>query len=112
MMGRELARPKLNSRISSSLNIEPLPQCPNIHMEVIGTVILLQVGEKYSIPRGLGTKVQQKKKKERKRKSSPFNILSLYSSANASAQVAHSWTEIPNTGADGLWMIFPITHLY
>lgn len=108
MVGRELARSKLNSRISSSLNIEPLPQCPNIHMEVIGTVILLQVGEKYSIPRGLGTKVQKKKK----RKSSPFNILSLYSSANASAQVAHSWTEIPNTGADGLWMIFPITHLY
>lgn len=66
MVGRELARPKLNSRISSRLNIEPLPRCPNIHMEVIGTVILLQVRKKYSIPRGLGTKVQQKRKKKKK----------------------------------------------
>lgn len=73
MVGRELACPKLNSRISSSPNIEPLPQCPNTHMEVISIVILLQVGEKYSIPRGLGTKVQKKKK------SSPFNILALHS---------------------------------
>lgn len=57
--GEKLRTLKLNSRISGSLNIEPLPQCPNTYMEVIGTVILLQVGEKYSIPRGLDTKVQQ-----------------------------------------------------